>query len=230
MNNKAIILRSFLILTSLILSCTSYKTFKVTPKVYTKAKRIAVLDFDNYVDYPNLDNIVRDELTRRIYSSRKYLVISRNKIKNVLEEQRFQMTGAVDPQTAVRIGKLIGADAILTGAVQRVKYEIWPGDVVMGGTLYINFQVISVETGEYLLNTTWHRKEDAGLFQRHKYQFNEKLPKMANKIINSFVHYRMIPHTKKVETKSSKILGTIGGWAFNILLIGLVIYYLSLGG
>jgi len=47
-----------------------------------------------------------------------YECIERQQLKKVLEEQGLQMTGAVDAGNAVKAGKIIGVQAIITGSVQ----------------------------------------------------------------------------------------------------------------
>ena len=51
-------------------------------------------------------------------------LFTRRQLKHVMEEQKFQMSGLVDPRTAVRIGKLAGVRYIITGAINNalVKY------------------------------------------------------------------------------------------------------------
>src|SRR5437763_6117925 len=44
-------------------------------------------------------------------------IIERNMLDKLLKEQSFQETGAVNPETAKRVGQLIGAQAIVTGSI-----------------------------------------------------------------------------------------------------------------
>lgn len=66
-------------------------------------------------------------------------IISRERLKDVVKQQEFQMTGMVDPRKAVQIGKILAARYILTGSFMEMR-----------GALRIEAQVISVETGAQL--------------------------------------------------------------------------------
>jgi curli biogenesis system outer membrane secretion channel CsgG len=63
-------------------------------------------------------------------------IVERNLLEKVLKEQAFQETGAVNRETAKRIGQLIGADAIVTGSVTNLK-----------SVIAINCRIIDTRTG-----------------------------------------------------------------------------------
>lgn len=58
-----------------------------------------------------------NELTINFVNSRRYTVVDRNDIDKVLAEQNFQMTGYVDDDAFVSIGKFIGATVVVTGSI-----------------------------------------------------------------------------------------------------------------
>jgi TolB-like protein len=60
-----------------------------------------------------------DELTFRFVSGRKYIVVDRRDIEAALAEQNFQTSGYVDDESAVSIGKFLGANVVITGSVSR---------------------------------------------------------------------------------------------------------------
>ena len=66
-------------------------------------------------------------------------VIERSILKGLLEEQGLVTSGQVDPSTAARIGKLVGARYVITGAFMD-----------MYGTFRLDGRVVDVETGEIL--------------------------------------------------------------------------------
>jgi curli biogenesis system outer membrane secretion channel CsgG len=127
------------------------------PKYTGQKIKIAIMDFETKV--PGYDwRIGRgasDMLTTELVKTKKFRVYERNKIASIMKEQGFQQSGAVDPTTAVRIGKIIGVKYILTGAV--TEYGQSQTGVRAGG--YVNVgkkgyatavdvRAISVETGE----------------------------------------------------------------------------------
>jgi len=58
-----------------------------------------------------------NELTVQFVNSRKYTVVDRSNIDAVLTEQNFQMSGYVDDDAFVSIGKFIGATVVVTGSI-----------------------------------------------------------------------------------------------------------------
>ncbi|MDR3312273.1 MAG: CsgG/HfaB family protein, partial [Spirochaetaceae bacterium] len=46
-----------------------------------------------------------------------FVLIDRSQLDQLRREQNFQMSGEVDDDTAVSIGKVVGANAIITGSV-----------------------------------------------------------------------------------------------------------------
>ncbi|MBL8001498.1 MAG: hypothetical protein JNL05_06010 [Flavobacteriales bacterium] len=54
-------------------------------------------------------------------------VVDRENMDRILEEQRLSLSGVVDEQTAVKVGNLMGAQAVLMGSV--IDYQEVPGTV-----------------------------------------------------------------------------------------------------
>ena len=52
-----------------------------------------------------------------IWVNEGYIIIDRSQLDRIRREQNFQMSGEVDDDTAVSIGKIIGANIIVTGRV-----------------------------------------------------------------------------------------------------------------
>ena len=76
--------------------------------------------------------ILRTELVR----FGEYTVIERGRLNQILNEQAFQHTGAVDTETAVEIGNMTGADYVITGSI-----------IKTGNIYIINSRLINAETG-----------------------------------------------------------------------------------
>src|SRR5262245_46435208 len=51
--------------------------------------------------------------------SSKFTVLERDKLALILKEQGLAATGAVDPQTAAKVGRLLGVKYILTGGIDK---------------------------------------------------------------------------------------------------------------
>ncbi len=101
-------------------------------------------------------------------------VFTRTDLQKVLQEQKFQMSGLVDDNTAVRIGKLAGVRYVVTGAVNNVDLKWVDLEDLKGGlqkhlgvagsvlavgaatqegwniSVTISVRMIDVETGEII--------------------------------------------------------------------------------
>ena len=56
----------------------------------------------------------------------EWKLIERERISDVLEEQEFQGSGSVDAETAVRIGRILGADGVIVGTVAQYRIGSLP--------------------------------------------------------------------------------------------------------
>lgn len=81
--------------------------------------RVAVMDFDNKSQHGGwrLGYGASDILTTEMVKTGKFKMMERENLRSVLEEQNLGKSGRIDPATAARIGKIIGVEYIITGAV-----------------------------------------------------------------------------------------------------------------
>ncbi len=85
-------------------------------------KKIAVSSFKN--DRVGLSSKIEVKLSNVKIDNKKYFtLVSRKDFDKILEEQRFQNSGLIDPKTAVNIGELVGAQAIISGNVGRASVQ-----------------------------------------------------------------------------------------------------------
>ena len=103
---------------------------------------VAVLYFDNNsfgkdrADYDGLGKGIADLLITDMASNPSMRVVERDRIQAVLQEQALVRSKSIDPQTAVRLGRILGAQYMITG-----------GFMSDGkGGLVLTSRVISVET------------------------------------------------------------------------------------
>jgi hypothetical protein len=78
-----------------------------------------------------------EELTLLLVNSKKYRIVERRSLDIIRAEQNFQFSGEVDDDTAVSIGRLIGAALVITGSIS--PYE---------ELNYLRLRALDVETGE----------------------------------------------------------------------------------
>ena len=82
---------------------------------------IAVLPFDNNsigkdrADYDGIGRGMADMLITDMASNPAIVVVERERIQALLTEQNLVKSGSIDPQTAIRLGKMIGAQYMITG-------------------------------------------------------------------------------------------------------------------
>ncbi|MEZ4755824.1 MAG: CsgG/HfaB family protein [Flavobacteriales bacterium] len=96
-------------------------------------------------------------------------VVDRENIDRILEEQRLSLSGVVDEQTAVRVGNLIGAQAVLMGNVIDVREEA--GQLrrsTKDGFESYRVQQINKETGEKYFITKYKAVRYAEFYQENK--------------------------------------------------------------
>ncbi len=80
-------------------------------------KRIAVLPFSGRGGDEVGSDVEALLVGVRVNGEPYFSVIEREALRKIMKEQRLHLTGAVDEATAVKVGKLIGAQGIVFGAV-----------------------------------------------------------------------------------------------------------------
>lgn len=83
------------------------------------APRIAVMDFDNKSQYGGwaVGQGAADILTTELVKTSKYEIFERERLSAIIREQDLGGTDRLDPTSVAKIGKLIGVNYIVTGAV-----------------------------------------------------------------------------------------------------------------
>src|SRR5918993_953341 len=96
---------------------------------FAQAKiRVAIWDFDNnaattwwFHDQmgPAARNHIDTAFSEIKELSSKFTVLEREKLALIMKEQGLAATGAVDAQTAAKVGRLLGVKYILTGGIDK---------------------------------------------------------------------------------------------------------------
>ena len=71
-------------------------------------------------DFPALSEYIIDELIANTVNDKVFTVVDRNQLNTIRAELNFQMSGEVDDQTAQSLGRLAGAQTIISGAVSKI--------------------------------------------------------------------------------------------------------------
>jgi curli biogenesis system outer membrane secretion channel CsgG len=81
-------------------------------------KRVAVTEFSDKANYGhNIGSGIADMLVTALVESKKFIVIERNELDQILKEQGLGLSGSVTPQSAAKVGQLLGVELIITGSV-----------------------------------------------------------------------------------------------------------------
>jgi TolB-like protein len=103
------------------------------------ANTIAVAGFSYTDGHDSADGkIVSERFTTELINHAQLKVVERKEIEKVLGELKLQNAGAINPESAKKIGHMLGADMLVIGGMVEL-----PGKV-----LELNIRLASVETGE----------------------------------------------------------------------------------
>ncbi len=102
-----------------------------------------------------------DLMVNALLKTNRFRVFERAKLDAILQEQDFQhFSGLVEQTTAVKLGKMIGVDAILTGNITNISFKkgigfkIGPLKVRKSyAKVVMTIRIIDVTTGEILYST-----------------------------------------------------------------------------
>lgn len=82
-------------------------------------KNIAVVDFTDLQGNVNeLGRFIAEELSGGLINASKgFDVIDRNHLKSLMAEHKLSMSGLIDPNSIRKVGKIAGADVLVTGSL-----------------------------------------------------------------------------------------------------------------
>jgi len=114
-------------------------------------------------------------ITTDLINSGKFVVVERKQLEKILREQRLSLSGLIDPESTIKIGKLLGADMLLVGSVAQ-----------LGDYYNIFVRLLETETGQCLLSEKVEieadlleestsrlvpKKEKIGIYFIHNYRY-----------------------------------------------------------
>ncbi|MBN1697648.1 MAG: CIA30 family protein [Spirochaetales bacterium] len=118
-----------------------------------KDKRIAVVGIDSGEVKSTVAEAIVGFITNAFVNQGTFKVMDRKSIEKILDEQSFQLADYADTTKMIEIGKLAGAEYIVTGTLSRV-----------GDTYYLNIKLISVKTTEIVGSSIATAKDDTQFF------------------------------------------------------------------
>jgi curli biogenesis system outer membrane secretion channel CsgG len=131
--------------------------------------KIAIWEFDNNAAHsywywdklgPAARNQIDTAFSENKLLSNKFSVIERDKLNLVLKEQGLAQSGAVDPASAAKVGKILGVKYIILGGIDKFNVDntrAGLGRLGVGGNLLqanatISLRVIDSTTAERVLS------------------------------------------------------------------------------
>jgi hypothetical protein len=94
---------------------------------------MAIINIES--NYPNLSDHIITKLMSYLVNSNKYIIVERHNLEILENELNFNMSGMVSDETAQRIGRMTGAQSVITGNISSI------GDVYR-----LVLKIIEVET------------------------------------------------------------------------------------
>ncbi|MGE3955487.1 MAG: CsgG/HfaB family protein [Vicinamibacterales bacterium] len=131
--------------------------------------RIAIWEIENNAEtswwfHSNMGPAVRNTLDTAFAEnptlSGKFSVIERDKLNLIMKEQGLGAAGALDPQTAAKVGKVLGVKYILVGGIDKFSINNTRGGIAkfggVGGnmvsaTAMINVRLVDTTTAERIV-------------------------------------------------------------------------------
>lgn len=125
-------------------------------------KRVAVFDFSDKTDHhyiwwggKSVGRGMADMLVTALVKSGRYTVIERQNLDKMLAEQKLGVSGLVTPQSAAKIGKLLGVEMAIIGTVTEFGYKKNNiGGRIKGIGLGVKSQSAVVAVDVRFINTT----------------------------------------------------------------------------
>lgn len=125
-------------------------------------KTVAVVDFEDRSGaiFPHLGKGVADMLATALVKSGKFVVVERNELSKILEEQKLGLSGLVTPQSAPKVGMLLGVQAIVTGSVTEfatTEYKAHVGFIgvkTYNARVAVDIRLVDTTTGEIIMAET----------------------------------------------------------------------------
>lgn len=132
-------------------------TEKVDSRYTGPKRRVGVVDFADKTAYGGrLGTAASDILITELAKTGKFIVVERDKIEKLMAEQRLGMSGAIDPNTAAKMGKILGLNAIVTGSISQFGVNTTGADYLLVqrkkqiADATVDIRVVDTETGQVL--------------------------------------------------------------------------------
>ena len=180
-----------------------------------KKTKIAVLDFQMQGEQSSskdMGKIVAEWLITGLVETGRFDVIERRLLEKLLEEQKLGVTGAIDPNSAAQLGKVLGVKIIVSGTVTSLE-----------GYTEINARLINVDTASIIAA----EKVRASSAER----LRDLVTKITDKIVLAFpMEGYVVQRTdRKVTIDLGRQIGVRPGMKFIVFKEGKIIKHPKTG-
>ena len=118
-----------------------------------------MVEFENKSAYGQgrLGGAASDILVTELVKSGKFIVVERDRMSKIMEEQKLQTQGLIDSQTAVQIGQIMGLEAIVVGSVSQFGVKKEGSDYLITQSkrqvaeVAVDLRLIDVQSGQVIL-------------------------------------------------------------------------------
>lgn len=139
---------------------------------------------------------VAETLSHELAKTGDFKLVERAELNRVFDELRLNLSGATDPQTALKAGKLASADTLLLGSVERT-----------AGLYQVNARLVRAETGDVL--ATAYAELPAAAFDSEARDYVVLVPRTQT-IGVYFIYTRRAVSARAVQTETISSCGSSG--------------------
>ncbi len=166
-----------------------------------------------------------DMLTTELVKSGKYSVIERQEIAQVLKEQQLGQSGMVTEQSAAQMGKLLGVELAIMGAVTEFGYTkggtggrikgIGIGIKKQTATIAVDVRFVNTTTGEILTAESVRKEKSSGglSVSTPKFGFNNRKD-FDNSIVGKATREAIEDMMELIEEKMEEL-----PWSGKIIMV-----------
>ncbi|MFH1824840.1 MAG: CsgG/HfaB family protein [Candidatus Firestonebacteria bacterium] len=124
-----------------IATINTYKNgVKINSKRYNEEGRETMnqnYPYEAVITDDNIEQGLSDTITTSFFKINKFIILERSKMKEILKEQKFQLTGCTKTECAVEIGKILNVRFVVISSISNIFKEF-----------VINIRIINVESSE----------------------------------------------------------------------------------
>ena len=144
--------------------------------------KIAVLDFNPGVGTDvSMVNGLSDMLINSLFETRKFTIVERNQLYQVIKEQGFQQS-VLSAEQIAKVGKILGVQSVLVGTVNFIATDRTTEQVSTGmisGEYNLDVRIVDVESGEVV--------STAGVTKTTSKTYRDLMPDLANQLSNKLI-------------------------------------------